>query len=476
MLFALAFGGLWLGAHAADDMPPSVRAALRGASLPASALAVWVQPVDAPDPRLALNAREPLNPASVFKLVTTYAALDLLGPAYTWRTPALAGGPLQGGVLKGPLVLRGTGDPTLVPERLWLWLRRVQALGVRDVAGDIVLDRSAFTLEPGSAADFDGDATRPYNVRPDALLLNYQAVTYTFTPDGGRKQAVVVAEPTLAGVRVDASVPLSAAPCGDWRTALQAQLDDPDRVRFAGSYPAACGERSWPTAYAAPERYAARLVAQMWRELGGTLRGEVRSAAAPAPDDAPLTWLADSESPPLAAVVRDINKFSNNVMAEQLFLTLGAQQRPLAEPATTTAQARETLRRWLASRLADGNGGVAGVVVDNGSGLSRTARLSAAQLGRLLMQAWASPVMPELMASLPVSGTDGTLRRSSAPLGRAHLKTGSLRDVAAVAGYVLADSGRRYVVVALVNHPQAGAARPAFDALVSWVARDAPAR
>ena len=107
-------------------------------------------------------------------------------------------------------------------------------------------------------------------------------------------------------------------------------------------------------------------------------------------------------------------------------------------------------------------------MIDNGSGLSRETRLTAQQLARLLQSAWASPVMPELMASLPVSGTDGTLTRSKATPGRAHLKTGSLRDVAGVAGYVLAHNGRRYVVVAVVNHPNANAARPAIDALVQW--------
>ena len=81
-------------------------------------------------------------------------------------------------------------------------------------------------------------------------------------------------------------------------------------------------------------------------------------------------------------------------------------------------------------------------------------------LGRLLQSAWSSAVMPELMSSLPVAGIDGTLRRSKGVPGRAHLKTGSLRDVVGVAGYVLADSGRRYVVVAIVNHPNANAARP----------------
>jgi len=115
-------------------------------------------------------------------------------------------------------------------------------------------------------------------------------------------------------------------------------------------------------------------------------------------------------------------------------------------------------------------------VIDSGSGLSREGRLSAALLARLLQLAWASPAMPELMSSLPVNGVDGTLRRSRSDAGHAHLKTGSLNGVAGIAGYVLSDSGRRYVLVAIVNHANAAAARPALDALVQWALRDAPAR
>jgi D-alanyl-D-alanine carboxypeptidase/D-alanyl-D-alanine-endopeptidase (penicillin-binding protein 4) len=111
----------------------------------------------------------------------------------------------------------------------------------------------------------------------------------------------------------------------------------------------------------------------------------------------------------------------------------------------------------------------------NGSGLTRDSRLTAAILGRLLQAAWSSAVMPELMSSLPVAGIDGTLRRSKGVPGRAHLKTGSLRDVVGVAGYVLGDSGRRYAVVAIVNHPNANAARPALEAIAEWAASDAPA-
>jgi len=167
-------------------------------------------------------------------------------------------------------------------------------------------------------------------------------------------------------------------------------------------------------------------------------------------------------------VVRDINKLSNNVMAQQLFLTLGATQRGAGTPEA----ARAVLRPWLRARVGSA---ADGAVIVNGSGLSRETRLSAVLLGRLLQAAWASPVMSELMSSLPVAGVDGTLRRSRGATGRAHLKTGSLRDVVGVAGYVLADSGRRYVVVGIVNHSNANAARPALDALTEWVAADTQA-
>ena len=171
-------------------------------------------------------------------------------------------------------------------------------------------------------------------------------------------------------------------------------------------------------------------------------------------------------------MVRDINKYSNNVMAQQLFLTLALQRQPGAAGHAPMRRAR-CCSEWLVSRVGELP---PGLQLDNGSGLSRDTRLSAALLARLLQQGWSSPAMPELLSSLPINGLDGTLRRSRATPGRAHLKTGSLRDVAGVAGYVLSDSGRRYVLVAIINHPNANAARPALDALVQWSLRDAPSR
>ena len=457
---ALALGVSMPSRAAPDALPASVAAALDRAKVPRESVFAMVQEVGGARPRLTWQTEQPANPASLMKLLTTFSALELLGPAWTWTTPVWLQGTLRDGVLDGNLVLKGSGDPKLVLERMWLLLRRVQQLGVREIRGDIVLDRSAFVVPEQSPADFDGEALRPYNVRADALMLNYKAVVFTFTPDAARGIAVISTDPPLAGVRADTGLPLTAGACEDWRGALRADFTDPMRLRFAGSFAAACAEKTWAVAYADPERYNARALLGMWKEMGGRIGGTVRDGAAPATP--PSFELA---SPSLAEVIRDINKYSNNVMAQQLFLTLGLTQRGAGTPDA----AREVMRQWAQARL-----GTAGatLAIDNGSGLSRESRVSAQLLTRLLLAAWASPVMPELMASLPVAGVDGTLKRSRATLGRAHLKTGSLRDVAGIAGYVLANSGRRYVVVAIANHPNANAARPAFDALVQWAAGD----
>ncbi|MBX3621496.1 MAG: D-alanyl-D-alanine carboxypeptidase/D-alanyl-D-alanine-endopeptidase [Rhizobacter sp.] len=465
-LAALGLAALAGHATAAPaPLPPEVDAALQRAGVPRESLVVVAQEVGARAPRLAWQPQQPVNPASLMKLVTTSAALDLLGPAWAWKTPVWLDGSIGHGVLKGNLVIKGSGDPKLVQERLWQMLRRVRQLGVREIRGDIVIDRSAFAVPPHDPAAFDNEPLRPSNVGPDALLLNFKSVQLTFTPDVAHRRAIVSSEPPLAGVRVDASVPLSAGPCDDWRGTLKPDFSA-QRLHFGGRYPASCLERQWPVAYPDPADYNARALAGLWREMGGRLSGRVREG--PAPEDAPSFELT---SPPLAELIRDINKFSNNVMAQQLFLTLAITQRG---GAATPEQAREVLQMWLAERF--GMALVQGTVIDNGSGLSRASRITAQLLAHLLQAGYAGPSMPELMSSLPVSGVDGTLRRMhNGAAGRAHLKTGSLRDVVGVAGYVLGNSGKRYVLVAIVNDPRAGDARPALEALAQWTANDVAA-
>lgn len=450
-----------------QDIPPEVDAALVRAKVPRDAVAFVV--VDAQGQggaRLAHRSDAAMNPASVMKLVTTYAALDLLGPSYTWPTPVFIEGAIRDATLYGNLYIQGQGDPRLVLERLWLLLRRVQGLGIKTIAGDIVLDQSAFRLPEHDPASFDGDPLRPYNVAPDALLINFKTVVMTLVPEASSMVARVQYDPPLGGVQMQTTVPLIGGDCGDYRGTLKADFSDPLRIRFAGAYPQSCGEKIWPVAYADPKNYATRAVAGLWQDMGGTLQGVSRFGAVPTgPQWRPAL---EMRSAPLAEIIRDINKYSNNVMAQQVFLTLGRASNSGMGGAATFESSQATVQRWWRERIsADGV-----PVLDNGSGLSRQERISAQALATLLQSAYQSAVMPELMSSLPITGIDGTLRRAkNRNIGTSHLKTGSLANVVALAGYVHGYGGQRWVLVALVNHPNASASRPALEALVDWTAR-----
>jgi len=462
-----------IAAFAQQNAPPAgVTAALERAQVPLDAVSFLIAPANhAGSPLIAHRTDTAMNPASVMKLLTTFAALDLLGPAYTWRTPVWLDGTVHQGVLKGNLVIQGQGDPKLVLERLWLLLRRVQGLGVRRIDGDIVLDRRAFEVPAFDPAEFDGEPLRPYNASADALLVNYQSIVLTFTPNPAVGVARVQMDPPLTGVKFPASVSLSkTVRCDDYRSALRADFSDPNRIRLDGRYPLDCGEKVWPVAYPDPASYSARAIAGLWRSMGGQLGGRVRDGTAP--QTAPHFVMT---SPTLAEVIRDINKFSNNVMAQQLFYTLGLPARPSADSlladVVTPELARQALRQWWLRRVDSATA----PEIDNGSGLSRATRISAQQLSHLLQVAYQSPYMPELMASLPIVGIDGTLRRSQATMASAHLKTGSLKGVLALAGYVHGADGQTLRLVAIVNHPNAAAARPALDALVVWAAAQSAA-
>ncbi|MEI6718039.1 MAG: D-alanyl-D-alanine carboxypeptidase/D-alanyl-D-alanine-endopeptidase [Betaproteobacteria bacterium] len=454
----------WLNVFAQNvALPAPVIAALQRAKVPVDALHVVVMEANGSQKTLALLSHQSttsINPASLSKLATTVAALDLLGPTFVWRTPVYIDGSVRDGVLQGNVYVRGSGDPRLVVERLWLLMRRLQGLGIQKIQGDIVLDRNAFDLPERNPASFDGEPLRPYNAAPDALLVNFKSLVFQFVPDRAANVARIHVEPPLAGVQFPTTVPLSNTDCSDYRSSLRADWADPYRVRFAGNFPAVCGEKVWPVAYAAPQQFAARAIAGMWQQVGGQLVGQVREGVVPAN----LQVAFVLESPALSEVIRDINKFSNNVMAQQLFLTLSQQARGTG----SWEASREAMQAWWRDRI----GGEV-PVFDNGSGLSREERISALGLARLLQFAWGSPYMSELMSSLPVSGLDGTLKRSKAQ-SIAHLKTGSLRDVSGIAGYVDSANGKRLILVAVLNHANAHAARGVLDLLVDWTALQKP--
>ncbi|MFU2487098.1 D-alanyl-D-alanine carboxypeptidase/D-alanyl-D-alanine-endopeptidase [Thauera sp. WH-1] len=460
-LFAVHHSG------ASEGLPPALQLALDTARIPADAVSVWVQAVDAAQPRLALNADRPMNPASVMKLVTAFAALERLGPAHSWRTQVAASGTLRHGTLHGNLYLVGGADPVLGYDRMWKLLRRLRALGIERIEGDIVLDASALQLPPHDPDAFDGRGLRPYNSGPHGLLMHYNTLLLGLYPGKAANEPVTLAaEPPLAGVVIDNRILTSNAPCGTWYRDLQASIEGGRRLVLSGSLPAACGPRTWSAAPLPPAEFGIALVAGLWSEVGGRLSGAVREGRLP---ESGTELLFGDDSPPLADVVRDMNKWSSNVIARQLLATLGA-----LSPARTqdTPHMVAGGARVAAEQLAAAGIDTQGLVIDNGSGLSRIERIRADSLGQLLLAAWRRPWMPEYVAALPVAGLDGTARRrlaDSPATGQAHIKTGTLNGVRAIGGYLLDRHGRRHAVVMMVNHPEAHNSAAAQDALLEWV-------
>ena len=456
---AIVLLALSCGVAFARELPKPVLDGLARAGVPPENVSVVVQGTDGSPTLVSHRASEPMNPASVMKLVTSYAALDLLGPAFTFRTDFLVAGELKGGVLEGDLVIRGGGDPKLTYERLWQAAHHLRSRGIREIRGDVLLDRGYFAPMPHEPGRFDNEPRRAYNVGPDPLLVNFNAVNFRFIPgpDGVR----VVGEPDLPNVEIASRIKVTREPCAGWRRDLRYDIEETGLVAlvvFSGSFAADCGERTWPLALFDGARFFESSFRWLWSEAGGVLRGKLRMA--PAPAQARLLYRHESE--PLAALVRDMNKFSNNVMARHVFLALSAER---GAPGEAAASAR-IVHDWMKSKRLDDRD----LVIENGSGLSRNERASADLIAALLRSAWSSGVMPELVASLPVFAVDGTLKtRRAGMAGHAHLKGGTLTGVQSVAGYVLGRGGKRWIVVMIVNHPNAQAAQGAIDAMVEWV-------
>ncbi|HVY05801.1 MAG TPA: D-alanyl-D-alanine carboxypeptidase/D-alanyl-D-alanine-endopeptidase [Burkholderiales bacterium] len=443
-----------------DIFPPEISAALGQAGIPESDVGVYVRNLSSDREVLAVNADRPMNPASVMKLVTTFAALELLGPAYKWQTQAWIDGLLENGRLEGNLALKGYGDPKFDIERLWAFLRELRHRGIREITGDLLLDRSYFATGPHDPSLFDNEPSRPYNVGPDALLLNDKSFRLQFVPDVATRSVEIFSEPVLPQILVVNKLELGAGGCDSWPE--KASIAD-DVMYFSGIFPAACGEKFRYFSLLAPDEYAQTLFRQIWEQVGGTWTGRARPAAVPS--DA--TLFATSESAPLADLMREVNKYSINVMARQIYLTLGARD----DPPATLEKSRSAIDNWLMNRHLS----FPELAIENGAGLSRTDRISSRHLGDLLAAAYRSPLMPEFVASLSLTSVDGTMKKrlaNSPAAARSHVKTGYVDGVRAIAGYTLNERADVIAIVMLINHAEARNAQAAQDALLEWAHAD----
>ncbi len=453
-----------------NNLPSQVQQALRNAGVSDSSVGVYVHEIGDNEPLFAVNAEEPMNPASVMKLVTTFAGLEILGPAYTWKTEIYANGRVIEGVLHGDLVIKGYGDPKLNLENFWLLAHRLRKTGLYKITGDLILDHSHYDIPVDDPGAFDGQPYRTYNILPEALLINYRTSTLRLIPQPETNSVQVVADPIPDSLTLGNHLKLTRGSCGDWRNLLRTSVvtnDDDGRVsvRLEGNYSINCGSQSYFLGLHDSSTYTRDLFQRLWTQLGGIFQGDVRVGHAPKGVSPIKIYVSSS----LVEIIRGINKFSNNIAARQLYLSLGSMDisAPRHSP-LTLEKSGKVIKQWLASMQLD----LPELVIENGSGLSRVERISANHMGQLLLAAFHSSVMPEFISSMPIAAVDGTMRnrlKGSRISGLAHIKTGSLNNVRALAGYMLDQSGRRIVVVFFVNHPNAASSRRAMDELLEWL-------
>jgi D-alanyl-D-alanine carboxypeptidase/D-alanyl-D-alanine-endopeptidase (penicillin-binding protein 4) len=449
----------------ADNLPERPRAVLNQQLVPDSAVTVVVRDVESGASLIELNSTMPRAPASTMKLVPTWAALEMLGPAFSWKTRAWSDAPVVKGVLKGNLYLQGGGDPLLTIERWWRFVTDLRQTGLRVIEGDIVIDQTRFAALNERPEDFDGQSWRTYNVLPDALLINWQSADFVVRPADDDKGVEVAIQPFPAGLVVENRVVLTTGRCsGRNRRILITNPDDTmQHVHVSGRLSASCGPQTYRRVVMQPAEYAYGTFVTLWRQQGGEFSGGMLRA--PTPPTARLLLMQESLS--LAEIVRVTNKYSSNVMARTLLLTLAAETS--GTPATASA-GDASIKELLAGRGLD----FPELVIGNGSGLSREALISGDSMARLLVGAWKSRYAPEFLASLSLGGLDGTLRKRFEKVddpSRIRMKTGTLKNVSAIAGYVTGKSGRHYVVVVDVNHPgvQNGPGELIQGAVIEWV-------
>jgi D-alanyl-D-alanine carboxypeptidase/D-alanyl-D-alanine-endopeptidase (penicillin-binding protein 4) len=474
-----------------QHIPKTVAISLEKNQIPKEAISISVVEIEPDRPgkiaakiKLDWRSQQAMSPASTMKLVTTLAGLDILGPQYRWRTNIYTDGLIRQGTLKGNLYLQGTGDPKLIPEELSKMMKALQNLGIQKIDGHLFFDRSAYAPNVMEHTTIDGESLRAYNVPPDPLLYAFRTLSFQMGKSRTADFIDISYTPPLSQLKVINQMQLVDQSCESWESNIRFNLAPEGdgaltgqllTAQFSGSFPSSCKGVNYNVVAVDVNNFLTQGFAAAWELAGGTWVQAPIGKSGTIPLAA--RRLLQFEGIALADDVRDINKYSNNVMARQLMLTLALEK--MGKPATTE-NGELIIQIWLKGLGLQ----FPELVIENGSGLSRNEAISAEHMNRLLVAARNLSVADTFYNSLPIAGTDGTMRnRLMAHLRKflhlkkkpeARIKTGSLADVRAISGYVLSKSGKMYAVTSFINHPNALRGLDAHDQLLAWLLNDGP--
>ncbi len=450
-----------------SDLPEQVRQALERFKLDGSGLSLYVQRIGERRPLLQFRANTARNPASAIKLIVALAALEKFTPAHMMRTELYTDGELDKQYLKGNLIVRGGGDPTLSIERMWLLVQQLRRKNIVTIAGDLIIDQSLFESINEDPSAFDKRPLRLYNLVPAPLVANYNVTQLQFMPSRkGKSRVQVQIYPPIPGLKIHNRLKLGKGRCRGYQRGISLTMDELGALHLDGRFPKRCGHYTLSRSLLEKEHYFSNLFRQLWTASGGTWRGQWRRGLL---GEDKLRLLVFN-SLPLGDILHLMNKYSNNLIARTVFLLLSTEGDP--QRLGSSAASFQAIDDWLRTHDVK----MPELVIDNGSGRSRDVRISARSLGKLLALGWQSPYMPEFIGSMSLGGLDGTLKKYDYhpnSLGRIHAKSGMIDHVSALAGYYFAPDGDRYIFVVLHNQTDVhrGAGPAVQHALIDWLVR-----
>ncbi len=389
------------------------------------------------------NADRILIPASNMKTITSAAALHLLKPEYLFKTSFYHDGKIEKGVLKGNLYIKGFGAPDLVGEVIWIMLKEFMQSGIRVIEGDLIGDDSYFDPVDRPSSWPDDLADDPYSAPVSALSCNFNSVKVVVKPDRLNKRPLVHLSPFSDYIKV-----VNAAKTKDSKTSLSLKriyVDGENRMIISG-FISPHGEYSDYRSIEGPTLYMLTSVREILSSFGVKINGRLKIDTVPAHAEEFFTF----HSRPLSKIIYDMNKNSNNFMAEMILKALGAT---VIGPPGTTEKGINVLNLFMESVIKDRSP----FHFFDGSGLSKQNRLSADSLIRvLLFMDREFEVSYDFVASLPIGGSDGTLKKrftDGTMIRSLRGKTGYLNGVASLSGYLKNKAGERFAFAILINDP-----------------------
>jgi D-alanyl-D-alanine carboxypeptidase/D-alanyl-D-alanine-endopeptidase (penicillin-binding protein 4) len=480
-------------------IPPEVQKILVGKNLPSDSFAYSVMLLNPDDNArkfhsIGWNANLPMNPASTIKLLTTISALDQLGAEYRFKTKLYLKGRIERGVLEGHLYVKGFGDPKMVPESLLKLMDQLKSLGVNKINADISLDLTAYNPSVKDSAPNDGEESKSYNVSPNPLLYSFQTISFHLSST--KKNVDVSFTPLLANFKISNLLKIFQGDCIDWKKNITLTLTQEENEQWTanleGKLPSKCNDVVFNVVSIPNDQFFKMGFISAWESVGGQWLKKPNFQNNKVPNDTPL--ILEYAGTSLTEAIIDTNKFSNNVMARHIFLTPALENNKLQ---VSTLDAISQTQKWLK----DHQFNMSELILENGSGLSDIERISPQHMIDLLKYASLSKHNDIFISSLPIAGVDGTMRHRLVnqfknfvnhvwhkdPLQNkiqlpeklnqsgAYIKTGSLRNVRSVAGYVVSKTGKIYIVSSMVNHFKANEGLSGVnDALIIWLSEDGP--